>query len=76
MQLALFYAMEVKVWSHLTQVMQYMTTGAQQLLITRCSVEHSTPHADGTPLHFTGLSYIFKNDKILPLTYVGRLWKR
>ena len=26
--------------------------------VTRRSVEHSTPHTDGAPLHFTGLSYI------------------
>ena len=26
---------------------------------TRRSVEHSTPHANGALLHFTGLSYIF-----------------
>ena len=33
-------------------------------------VEHCTPHADGTPLHFTGLSYlIYFNDKGLPVTY-------
>ena len=34
---------------------------------TRHSVEHCTLHADGTPLHFTGLSL---NDKVLPITYI------
>ena len=31
----------------------------QQQQKTRHSVEHSTPHADGARLHFTGLSYRF-----------------
>ena len=42
-------------------------------LLTRRSVEHCTPHADGAPLHFTGLSYIFRMIKFyLFLAECGR----
>ena len=39
---------------------------------TRRSVEHSTPHTDDAPLHFTGFSYILKFYPFV--TYVGRVW--
>ena len=39
------------------------------ITITRCSVEHSTPHANGAQLHFTGLSYRIWNDKVVPITW-------